>query len=262
MPELMYGLNSGLIALVLLLSMIAAMFGGRAMAGRRARRTSEEGKSQTLAVQGSLLAILGLLLGFTFSLALGRFDSRSQAVVDEANAIGTAWLRTDLMPDGPREEARALLVKYAEFRAKAGEVPAHQDARRAGMVATAQKTFDQLWALSAETARAQGGPAMVAFTNSLNDMIDQLSARDAAINRHVPEPVLLLLYGTFILLGWVLGLSAAQTGVQPVPAVYAMLLLIVGLVFVIIDLDRPRRGIIEVNQEPIRALANQLAEAG
>ncbi|SIN78879.1 DUF4239 domain-containing protein [Vannielia litorea] len=258
----MYGLNSGLIALVLLASMVAAMFGGRAMAGRRARRISDEGKSQTLAVQASLLAILGLLLGFTFSLALGRYDTRSQAVVEEANAIGTAWLRTDLIPAGPREEARALLVKYAEFRAKAGEVPAHQAARRAGMVATAQKTFDQLWALAAETARAEGGPAVVSFTTSLNDMIDQLSARDAAINRHVPEPVLLLLYGTFILLGWVLGLASAQTGVRPGPAVYAMLLLIVGLVFVIIDLDRPRRGIIEVEQSPIRNLADQLAKSG
>lgn len=258
----MYGLNSGLIALILLASMIGAMFAGRAMAGRRARRTSEEGKSQTLAVQGSLLAILGLLLGFTFSLALGRYDTRSQAVVDEANAIGTAWLRADLLPEGPRAEARALLIKYAEFRAKAGEVPAHQDARRAGMVATAQNTFDQLWALSAEAARGTGGPAVVAYINALNDMIDQLSARDAAINRHVPEPVLFLLYGTFILLGWVLGLSAAQTGVRPGPAVYAMLLLIVALVFVIIDLDRPRRGVIEVDQSPIRNLANQLAEAG
>lgn len=258
----MYGLNSGLIAAILLVSMVAAMFGGRALAGRRARRTSEEGKSQTLAVQGSLLAILGLLLGFTFSLALGRYDTRSQAVVDEANAIGTAWLRTDLLPEGAREEARALMVKYTEFRAKAGEVPAHQEARRSGMVATAQKTFDQLWALSAATARDERGPVALAFTNSLNDMIDQLSARDAAIGRHVPEPVLLLLYGTFILLGWVLGLASAQTGVRPGPAVYAMLVLIVGLVFVIIDLDRPRRGIIEVDQGPIRSLADQLARAG
>lgn len=183
-------------------------------------------------------------------------------MVDEANAIGTAWLRTDLLPEAPRAEARALMVKYAEFRAKAGEVSADQETRREGMVATAQKTFDQLWALSARTARQEGGPTVLAFTNALNDMIDQLAARDAAINRHVPEPVLILLYGTFILLGWVLGLASAQTGVRPGPAVYAMLLLIVGLVFVIIDLDRPRRGIIAVDQGPIRAVANQLREAG
>ncbi|WP_169739522.1 hypothetical protein [Thioclava pacifica] len=235
---------------------------GRTWSGARRHAHSDESKAQTLAVQGSLLAILGLLLGFTFSLALGRFDARSQAVVDEANAIGTAWLRVQLLPEDVQPEARNLLIQYARLRAQAGEVPASNVKRRAGLVTLAETTFDQLWTLSAKTARDAGGPVALSFTSSLNDMIDQLSARDAAIERHVPEPVLFLLYGTFIILGLVLGIGSGESGVKPGLPIYAMLVLIVALVFIIIDLDRPRRGIIAVDQAPIRKLADSMGEPG
>ena len=79
-------------------------------------------------------------------------------------------------------------------------------------------------------------------------------SRDATIERHVPEVVLLMMFATFILSGAMLGYGSGVAGARPATPVYLMMTLIVLLVFMIIDLDRPRRGLIEVNQEPMRAL--------
>ncbi|MFX0541675.1 hypothetical protein ACEWPM_008070 [Roseovarius sp. S4756] len=252
--EVLYDIPSSLIALGLLALMLVAM-GIAWMIGRRSHRNqSEEGRSQTTAVQGSMLGLLALLLGFTFSLGLSRHDTRSSAVVDEANAIGTAWLRADFLPEDLRAEAKADLRRYTRLRLDAAEVPADQTQRRKRLVANAEGAFAELWEQASAHAASAGGPAAVSYAASLNDMIDALGARDAAIERHVPEIVLFMLFGTFILSGAMLGFSSALAGTAPATPVYLMLALIVLLVFMIIDLDRPRRGLIEVDQRPLSAL--------
>ncbi len=252
--ELLYDITSILIALAHLALMLVAI-GLAWMIGRRSHRNqSEEGRSQTTAVQGSMLGLLALLLGFTFSLGLSRHDTRSAAVVDEANAIGTAWLRTDFLPADIRTEAQTDLRRYTRQRLDAAEVPADQSQRRKHLVANAEAAFADLWQQAADHAATAGGPAAVSYAASLNDMIDALGTRDAAIERHVPEIVLFMLFGTFVLSGAMLGFSSGLAGTAPATPVYLMLALIVLLVFMIIDLDRPRRGLIEVNQSPLAAV--------
>ncbi|MEM7709465.1 MAG: hypothetical protein AAF264_01680 [Pseudomonadota bacterium] len=246
--ELMYDIPSYFISLGLFALMVGAMLLGRRTGDRIRMNEPEEARSQASAVQGSLLGLLALLLGFTFSLALGRFDQRSIAVVDEANAIGTAFLRTDLLSDERRDSAKGLITRYGIVRVEAARVGADEDARRAQLVTAADTISANLWALASAEAREVGGPVAMAFAASVNDMIDALASRDAAIERHVPELVLFLLFGTFVLLGGVIGFASALSGVRPGVPVYAMMVLIVVLVFLIIDLDRPRRGLIEVDQ--------------
>ncbi|MCC0064302.1 MAG: hypothetical protein H6895_09470 [Defluviimonas sp.] len=212
---------------------------------------NSESKSQANAVQGSLLGLLALLLGFTFSLALGRFDERSAEVVKEANAIGTAWLRTDFVSEARRDAAKDLLRRYAEVRVEGTDISAARSQEREQHVDRAETLFGQLWSIAADEALDPGGPAAVAFATSLNDVSDALSSRDAAIERHVPEPVLYLLFGTFVVLGAVIGFTYAISGVRPGIPIYAMMMLIVVLVFLIIDLDRPRRGLIAVDQSKL-----------
>lgn len=199
-------------------------------------------------MQGSLLGLLALLLGFTFSLSLGRYDQRATEVVSEANAIGTAWLRTDFVSEPNREPAKALLIAYATARVDASAVSTTNGILRAELITKAEFTFEALWRIAVEETRATPTPVAMAFAASLNDMIDALATRDSAVNRHVPELVLFLLFGTFVLLGGVIGFAAAISGVRPGVPVYAMMALIVILVFLIVDLDRPRRGLIEVDQ--------------
>ncbi len=256
--EIMYDINSWLIAILLLAAMGLAMRVGRAVGKRGAKHHNDESKSQVGAVQGSLLGLLALLLGFTFSLALNRYDDRSKAVVAEANAIGTAWLRTDMVGEDRQADTKALMSRYGILRLEAGRVPASAHDRRTELVGAAENVFGQLWALAAAEAAEKPGPVSMGFAASLNDMIDALGARDAAIERHVPELVLFLMFATFVLLGAILGYSSGLTAVKAGFPVYAMLILIVVLVFVIIDLDRPRRGMIEVNQAAMVAVSEQM----
>ncbi len=253
--ELMYDINSGLIAFLLLVLMLGAMWIGNRRGLARHARENEESRSQTLAVQGSLLGVLALLLGFTFSLALARYDDRSRAVVDEANAIGTAQLRADLLPDELAVQAGGLFNRYIGLRIAAGAVAVVEDGERASLLAEAEAVFAGLWELAMVANEERPGPASVAFASALNDMIDSYAVRDAALDRHVPEIVLMLLYLTFVFLGAILGYAAGVTGIRPGPPVHAMVVLIVMLVFVIVDLDRPRRGLIAVDQSALLALA-------
>lgn len=247
----MYEIPSYLIALILLGLMLLAIQLGGAVGRRRHAHENDDSKSQANAVQGSLLGLLALLLGFTFSLSLGRYDQRSAEVVSEANAIGTAWLRTDLVSDARRDDAKQLMRDYGAIRLESSTLSAADSAGRDRLRAEADAVFGQLWQLATDDARATPTPVAMGFAASLNDMTDALATRDAAINRHVPELVLYLLFGTFVLLGGVVGYSSWITNVRPGVPVYAMMALIVVLVFLIIDLDRPRRGLIAVDQSKL-----------
>lgn len=256
----MYDLPSWLIAVLLLVGMIAVMEVGRA-AGRRGL-AAEPVKDHANSVQASLLGLLALLLGFTFSLALNRFDDRSEAVVTEANALGTAYLRTGLLTEERGQQARVLLQSYGETRLRAGRVSASDNDARHALQQEAQGTADRLWLVATEENRENPGPAAVSFAAALNDTFDAFSARDAAIDRHVPELVLFLLFGTFLLLSAVMGYSATIAGVRPGLPVYSLMILIVVLVFLIIDLDRPRRGLIAIDQSPLIEAVGAMARPG
>ncbi|MCX7561052.1 hypothetical protein OS190_15895 [Sulfitobacter sp. F26204] len=252
--EIMYDIPTPLISLALLVLMLSGTWIGYRTGIVRQQRETEQTKTQTTAVQGSMLGLLALLLGFTFSLALSRHDARSSSVVAEANAIGTAWLRLDFL-DGPaKTQAKVNLLKYTRLRVEAGEVPADQYRQRDAYTASAEEAFATVWSIAAENARSPGGAASVSLTNALNDMIDALASRNATLDRHVPEVVLIMLFVTFILSGGMLGFSSGVNGSKPATPVYLMLTLIVLLVFLIVDLDRPRRGIIEVDRTPMMDL--------
>ncbi len=252
-PEVMYAIPSPILMLALLVTMGLAIYIGTRMGKNRASRTSEEGRAQVSALQGSLLGLLALLLGFSFSLALGRYDDRSVAVITEANAIGTAWLRTDLVAEPARGDLRKALVDYTAERVAAGGNDMTQTEDRNRLLSAAQGQFTQIWALASTLARETPNPATVSLTSSLNDMIDAFSARDAALNRHVPEPVLWLLFVTFVFMGWTLGFSSRVAGERPSPPVLLLVLLIVLVMGAILDLDRPRRGLIGIDQSAMSA---------
>jgi hypothetical protein len=97
------------------------------------------------------------------------------------------------------------------------------------------------------------------YIQALNDMIDSCGSREAALNRHVPELVLLLLYGTFLMTGCVIGFTAGLSGHRTTYVTYAMVGLIVVLVFIIIDLDRPRRGLIRIDHSSLEELQKSVS---
>lgn len=248
----MYDHNSVLIAGLLLATLIIAAEIGTRLGRRYRDATNESTKSHISGIQGSILGVLALLLGFTFSLSLQRYDTRSEAVINEANAIGTAMLRASLIPESVREESRTLLRNYLDLRIKAGAVSLDREDERDQVLLESNRVLDKLWANAVRAADENPSPVQTGlYVQALNEAIDAFGSRDAALARHVPELVLFLMFGTLILTAALVGFASGVGGHRASFAAYTLLALIVCLVFVIIDLDRPRRGLIEVTQVPL-----------
>ena len=261
--ELFYAIPTALLALGLLalaLGMIA--LGGRI--GRQRAKLLPKGEgSQVSALRASLLGLLALLVGFSFSLAMERYNDRSAAVVTEANAIGTAWLRTDLLEGADREALRGALADFAASRLRASDLTLYQ-AETLGL--EAQKTdaaFAAAWKIASDAARKMPNPATMAVAAALNDMTDSYASHEAAMHRHVPGIVLALLAVTLAFLAWVVGFASGEAQERTPAPMLMMVGLIVLLLSLILDLDRPRRGLIHVDQTAmITAATHILAEAG
>jgi hypothetical protein len=255
MKEFMYDIDSVLIVAVLFVSMLLAIEAGYRI-GRRIKWTSGEDRDAFKAhinmIAASMLGILALLLGFTFSLSLQRFDSRSVAVVDEANAIGTAYLRAQMLPAAVRGEVQQSLRDYLGLRVQASALTlVDRDAQQA-LAEKTTRAQSALWRLALQAAEEDPNPVKTGlFVQSLNELIDNFGRRDAALNRHVPEVVLLLLYATFLMAVAIVGYASGVAGHRASFASHVMVVLIVVLVFVILDLDRPRRGQIQVSQSSL-----------
>jgi hypothetical protein len=257
----MYDIPAGVIAVIVLVVALVAMELAYLWGRRFGGSASDDTKGHISTIQTSTLGILALLLAFTFSLSLQRFETRSDAVVDEANAIGTAYLRAQLLPVARRDEVRRLLRAYVDLRVRAGAVATNEEERLGELVGQATRVQGALW----EHARraAESDPNWVTsglFIQALNDMIDSLGRRDAAINRHVPEAVLFLLLGTFVMTVAIVGFATGAVGQRPSLVSVAMVVLIVGLMLVILDLDRPRRGLIEVSEKNLLDLQGSMRD--
>lgn len=255
MREIMYDHNSVLIVVILSVVLLLAIEAGYRLGRRLADHTGDAPKAQINTIQASLLGVLALLLGFTFSLSLQRHDSRSAAVVVEANAIGTAILRAALLPSPLDESMRQKLRDYLDLRIRDGSISLDHENQRVAVLRDTLAVQEELWQLGAQAVAENPAPVPAGlFVQSLNDMIDAYGARNAALDRHVPEVVLFLLFGTFVMIACLVGYASGIARHRAPFPTYMLVFLIVFLVFIIIDLDRPRRGLIEVSQQSLLEL--------
>jgi len=175
---------------------------------RRATTATEAIRSQVNTVLAAMLGMLALLLGFTYSLALQRYEDRSQAVVAKASAL-----------------------------------------------------LAQVWDYAMQSAARDDRPVTSGlFIQALNEMIDSAERRRAALDRHVPESVLFLVFIIFVMTTAVLGYASSISGHRVTVPGLTLVVLIAFVVYLIIDLDRPRRGVIQVNQSSLIELQRGMAE--
>jgi hypothetical protein len=221
--------------------------------GRRLRHHSEVLREPFGVLQGALLGVVGLILAFGLSLAVGRYEGRRTAVVDEANAIGTTYLRAQLIAEPARTRSLALLREYTDLAIRlAHDVPSSSGMRRtAAEEGVVQR---RLWRLAGEALEADpvaSGPRL--NVDSLNTMIDMQTVRISGLNNRVPGAVLALeVTGAAIALG-LLGLFLSVLGRGLLPIVFAAALVSM-LLLVTFDLDRPVRGLITVPATPLESL--------
>lgn len=256
MRDLIYGQSGLVIAGVLLATLFVLIQWGWRLGCKGAASRDEKYRAHINTLLGSVLGLMGLMLGFTFSMALNRYDGRSDALVAEANAIGTAYLRAQLLPEAVRAPARDLIARHVELRLAEGEIGLDEEFRRAGILVESGALLEETWDLATRAAAIDPNPVTTGlFVQALNDMIDQFGQRNMVIERHVPELVLVLLFGAVLLTGLVLGYSCGVAGHRPSIISFAFGLLVVFVTYIIIDIDRPRRGLIQVDRAILDSLA-------
>ena len=222
-------------------------------------RVEGRGGSNISTLESAMLGLLALIIAFTFSMALSRFEARRDAVLNEANSIGTTALRARLLPEPHRTETLKLLREYVQIRldiVRSGTSLAEQMA----VIDRSNALQEALWQQTKAMAAKDNGMVPTGlFIQTLNEMIDNQGKRLAALRGRVPNIVLLSLFaiaavaGAFA--GYASGLEAKRTRLP----VYIMGLLVSGVIFLILDLDRPSSGFITNNQQPMIDTAATIA---
>jgi hypothetical protein len=235
--------------------LVFAVIGGASalgvLAGRYLRR-HEYYREPIGALQGALLGVVGLILAFGLTLAVGRYQDRRADVVADANTIGTAYLRAQTIPEPQRSRSLALLRSYNDLAIQVTyDVPGSASLRR---ISARQGGLQQaLWRLAGQTLNDHPlASAPRLYVDSLNAMLDQQTVRLSGLDNRVPDAVLWLeLLGAALALGLLaLYLSVLGRGLVPIIAAAILVSLLVLITF---DLDRPTRGLIEVPATPLLA---------
>jgi hypothetical protein len=221
--------------------------------GRSVRSRSDGSREPFAVIQAAMLGFMALVLAFGLSLAVGRYESRRAAVVAEANAIGTSYLRAQTLDEPQRTRSLDLMRRYTDTSIQVAQtVPGSPE--QVAAVAAAGELQRALWA-GAGTAvtAASTASAPRLYVEGLNVAFEALSTRVAGLGNRVPTPVLLLeLVGAALALG-LLALHLATLGRGPSIALLAATL-VAGMLFITFDLDRPVRGLINVPADPLTSL--------
>jgi hypothetical protein len=228
------------ILLVVLLSGEVGYRVGKYRSGHTPEKESPVGEMVAAA-----LGLLAFILAFTFGLAATRFDERRQVLLDEANAIGTTYLRTGMLPEG-REEIRSLLRDYVDVR-----LEAVKPGKVAEGIRQSENILNRLWALAVPIAEKNPNSIIVGlFVQTLNDTIDLRAKRlKADVRNRIPHAIWTALYGISILAFGAMGYHSGLTGtirslvILPVAFTFAV---VIGL---IAELDRPQEGMLTVSQQ-------------
>jgi hypothetical protein len=219
--------------------------------GRRVRlRHQESADGSSLSViDGAIFGLLGLLLAFAFSGADSRFEARRQLIVQETNAIGTAWLRFDLLPAAAQPQVRQDFRRYVDDRIAYYRDLSDNPAKAKPDLAESNALQAKIWSESLAAAEQSGSPAVLTMVlSSLNDVIDITTTREVALDTHPPTLVYVLLFvlalASALVAGFEMGAPRSRPWLHTV--VYAVALTIT--IYTILDLEYPRAGLVRIDR--------------
>lgn len=234
-----------LIGLGLFIGMFLGMEAGRRLATRRLTRLGSASLAGFGAVEGAVFALMGLLVAFTFSGAAARLDTRRTQIVDESNAIGTAWLRLDLLPPEAQPRLRDLFRRYADARIEAYRRMPDLEAVRVELK-RAQELQTAIWAAAVEGSRSEPPSTAMLLLPALNQMIDITTTRSMARQMH-PPAVIYVVLGVVSVAGALLGGYAMAAAGRSWLHTMAFVIVMAITVWVILDLEFPRAGFIRLD---------------
>jgi hypothetical protein len=243
----------GLFATSVVLILLAVEAGFR-LGSWRQRRPEHERETPVGAMVGAILGLLAFLLAFTFGMAASRFETRRELVLDEANAIGTTYLRAALLPEPHSTEVRALLREYVDLR-----LAAVQPGMTVPALERSEEVQGRLWAQAVVAGGKHPTPITGLFIQSLNEVIDLHAKRvTMGIRNRIPVTIWGSLYFIAILAMTGVGYHAGLTSTSRPLASLALAVTFSGVLWLIADLDRPQDGLLKVSQQAMIDLRKSL----
>ncbi len=243
-----YTLFSLLFVIGLFSGMLILLEVGRRIGVQRIARDPDGARVGAGAVEGAVFGLLGLLVAFTFSGAVMRFDARRQLIIEEANSIGTAYLRVDLLPASVQPAARDLFRKYLDSRLTTYR---HwQDVAGAREeLGRSTKLQGEIWRQAVTASRSPDAhpDAAKLLLPALNEMIDITTTRTMATQVHPPQIIFVMLFGLALASSLLAGYGMAGGKKRSWVHMFGFALATAAAVYVILDIEYPRLGLIRVD---------------
>lgn len=236
-----------LLLMTIALLCLAMEVGYRAGRWRHARHPDER-EQPVGAMVASVLGLLALVLAFTFNLAASRFEARRQTILEEANAIGTTYLRAQILPEPQRTTVTRLLKEYLDVRIRGA-----QEGRIEELLVQSESLHKQLWAQAVSVAEQTPNSIMTGlFIQTLNDTID-LHAKRVRVGLHnrIPLVIWVILISLAVLGLGAVGYQAGLGATRRSPAMLALVLAFASVLLLIADLDRVHEGLIRISQQSL-----------
>lgn len=237
-----------LLALGLFIGILILLEAGRRIGDRRFRRDPDGARAGTGAVEAAIFGLVGLLIAFTFSGAAARFDDRRELIVQESNAIGTAYLRLDLLPESARETMQEHFRRYLDARIEGYRKLPDVEAARV-VLTQANAMQGKIWTAVIAAAHSEGASpdAHKLLLPALNDMFDITTTRTNVTAIHPP----MIIYGMLVILmlasALMAGYGMAGSKGRPWLHISAFAIVMALAVYIIIDIEYPRLGLIRVD---------------
>ena len=220
---------------------------GRRLGARRLKQDLEGARAGAGAVEGAIFGLLGLLIAFSFSGAHARFEARRQLIVREANDIGTAWLRLDLLPAAAQPALRELFRQYVDARLAAYALLPNFPAAKA-QLDRSLKLQGEIWHQSLAACQTPDGQrALIPVVTALNAMFDIVTDRTMALQTHPPKIIFLMLGGLALISALLAGFGMAGARQRSWVHVFGFTIIVSLTVYIILDLEFPRVGLIRID---------------
>ena len=237
-----------LVGLLCLFAAVVALLEVGRHLGIRKRAKDPEGATKGLgSLEGAVFGLLGLLIAFTFSGAADRFNHRRALIVEEANAIGRAYMRLDVLPAAAQPELKADFRRYLDARLDYyRKLSDPNGAEREFAKATELQGI--IWTKAVAASQQTSNPAvMTLLLTALNEMIDMTTVRTAALQTHPPLTIYIMLIGLVLAAALFAGYAMAESNDRSLIHVLGFALLMTAAIYVIVDLEFPRRGLIRLD---------------
>lgn len=244
--DLLFSLDASWIVLVLFIGLLMVSELGFRIGRKTSLLYNLTLEPQLQAMEAAMLTLLALILGFTFSMAATRLDARRQIVVDEANAIGTAYLRSDLMADpSARSNYQRALKGFLAERIEIYQAP-NTDPRLLEFEKRADAAQNLAWNMAVAQAREKPTPISALIVSAVNEMIDARGRQVKVFADRVPKQIVNFLFMLSLIVFGVVGYVNGIKDDRSIAITCLFAGAIVLTVFIVLDLDRPRRGLIQI----------------